>query len=130
MIYATIKLNKINQKMKIIIKWLISSVSLILVSYLIPGFGFDSFVIVLIAAFIFGIVNAIIRPLVLILTLPINIITLGLFTFVINALMLWLTHKLVPGFYIINFSTAVWAGLVYCIINLLINVLIINDNDK
>lgn len=108
---------------RFIIRLLISSVSLILVAYLIPGISFNSYSTVIVAALILGIMNAIVRPIILILTLPINILTLGIFTFIINALMLWLVHLLLPGFHITNFYTAIWGALIYWIINWGINLL-------
>lgn len=116
--------------MKFIIKCLISSVTLIVVAYFIPGISFDSFLTVLITALILGIINAIIRPIILLFTIPINIITLGLFTFIINAFMLWLVHLLVSGFHITNFTTAIWAALIYWLINWIMNLLFIDDSDK
>lgn len=109
--------------MRFIIRWLISSISLILVAYFIPGISFDSFTTVLLAALILGVINAIIRPIILILTIPINIITLGLFTFIINALMLWLVNLMLSGFVITDFYQAIWGALIYWLINWAINLL-------
>jgi putative membrane protein len=109
--------------MRFIIRCLISAVTLVLVSYLIPGIGFDSFLTVVLAALVLGIINAVIRPLILFLTLPLNILTLGLFTFVVNGLMLWLVHMLLSGFEILNFSSAIWGAIVYWIVNWIINIL-------
>jgi len=115
---------------KFIIRLLISAVSLIIVAYLIPGITFDSYLTVLFAALILGIVNAIIRPVILILTLPINILTLGIFTFIVNAFMLWIVHLLISGFHITNFSTAIWGALIYWIINWIINIFFIEPDDN
>lgn len=114
--------------MKFIIRWLLSSISLILVAYFIPGITFDSFLSVLMAALILGIINAFIRPIIIILTIPINILTLGFFTFIINALMLWLVSIMLSGFNIINFYQAFWGALIYWILNLIINLLFENKN--
>lgn len=113
--------------MKIIIRWLVSAISLIIVAYFVPGISFSSFWIVLLTALVLGIINAVIRPIILILTLPINILTLGLFTFIINALMFWLVYLMVPGFSIANFSIAIWGALIYAIINWAINLIFIED---
>lgn len=113
--------------MKIIIRWLLSVLALILVQYLFKGISFESFGTVMIAALVLGIVNAIIRPIVLILTLPINIITLGLFTLIINALMFWIVYKIVPGVEMTNFSAAFWGALIYTFINWFLNLFIIED---
>lgn len=114
--------------MKFIIRWLLSAISLILVSYFIPGITFDSFLSVLMAALILGIINATIRPIILILTIPVNILTLGFFTFIINALMLWLVSMMLSGFDITDFYQAIWGALIYWIINWIINLLFENGN--
>lgn len=116
--------------MKFIITWLISSISLIIVAYFIPGISFTSFYIVLFTAIVLGIINAIIRPLIIILTIPINVITLGIFTFFINALMFWLAHLIISGFQITNFMAAFWGAIVYWIINLLLNIIFTKENKQ
>ena len=115
--------------MKFFIRWLISAITFIIVAYLFASFQFDSFTAVLIAAIVLGIINAIIRPIVLILTLPINIVTLGLFTLVINAFMLWIVHLIVPGFEIAGFWAAIWGGIIFWIVNWFIS-LFFKDSDK
>ncbi|MBU1951436.1 phage holin family protein, partial [Patescibacteria group bacterium] len=71
--------------MKILIKWLVSTIAIIITAYLLPGVEVDGFVAALIASLVLGLINAFLKPLLVILTLPINIISLGLFTLVINA---------------------------------------------
>lgn len=103
--------------MKFIIRWLVNSIGLLVTAYLIPGIRFENYITALVAALVLGIINAIIRPILLILTLPINILTLGIFTLFINALMFWLAGKVVPGFYITDYGTAFWAALVFSLIS-------------
>ena len=105
----------------LILRWLINALVLILISQLIPGFIVTSFYSALIAALLLGLVNATIRPILLILTIPINIITLGLFTFVINAVMLLLVSTVVKGFSITSFSSALLGGLILWLVSLLVN---------
>lgn len=107
--------------MKLVLRWLIYAGGLLFVAYLIPGVSVFSFYSALIAALILGLINALIRPLVIILTLPINIFSLGLFTFIINALMLWLTSTIVKGFDVANFGSALWAALIIWAIALFTN---------
>lgn len=107
--------------MYFILRWLLNSFILILVAYLTPGVSFQSFWSALITAAVFGIINAFIRPLMLILTLPVNILTLGLFTLVINALMFWLTSAVVRGFQVSGFAAAFWGALIYWLIVTIIN---------
>jgi len=91
----------------LIFRWVINAIALLLVAYLVPGFVVASFYNALIAALVLGLVNALIRPLLFILTLPITILTLGLFTFVINALMIWFVSTVVDGFDVAGFTPEV-----------------------
>jgi putative membrane protein len=92
--------------MKILLTWLISTLALLISAWLIPGAKIESFWSALIASLVLGIVNAVIRPILVILTLPINLLTLGLFTLVTNGLMVWLASAMLAGFSIANFLTA------------------------
>ena len=106
-----------------LLRWLLNTFILMLVAYIVPGIGFASFWSALITSAIFGLINAVIRPLMIILTLPINILTLGLFTLIINALMFWLASTIVKGFDVANFAAAFWGALAYWIIITVINYL-------
>lgn len=114
--------------MKFLIKLLISAITLIVVSYIVPGFEFSSFGSVLVAALVLGIVNAIIKPLIVLLTLPVNILTLGVFTLVINAFMFWIVYWVVPGFNISGFATAIWGAIAYWLINWMIQLIFQEDS--
>lgn len=106
--------------MSLLLRWLISAVALLGITQVVPGFRVASFGTALVASLILGLVNVIVRPILLILTLPLNILTLGLFTFVINALMLLLAASLVSGFSIAGFWPALLAALILSIVNLLL----------
>lgn len=104
--------------MRIIERWIVFSIAIYLTAqYLLPGVHVANFSTALVAAIGLGLINAIIRPIVLILTLPINILTLGLLTFVINALMVLLVAQVVPGFGVDNFWWALIFSLVVSVIN-------------
>ena len=107
--------------MRLLLRWLISALTLMLVAYYVPGIAVVTFYSALIAALILGLVNAIIRPLVVILTLPVNILTLGLFTLVINALMFWLASSVVKGFYVSGFMAAFWGALIMWLVSWVVN---------
>lgn len=109
--------------MYILLRWTLNSLILMLVAYLTPGVSIASFLTALIVSVIFGLINAVIRPIVLILTLPINILTLGLLTFIINALMFWLAGAIIKGFEIHNFASAFWGALTYCVIVTIISLI-------
>ncbi len=102
--------------MKILINWLISGIAVVVSSYLLPGVHVADFFVALVVALVLGIINAILRPVLIILTLPINLITFGLFIFVINALLVMLTTALVPGFTVDNFGWALLFSLVLSLI--------------
>jgi len=110
-----------------ILRWILNALILLLVSYIVPGVHFTSNWSLFLTVIIFGLINALIRPLVIILTLPVNILTLGLFTLVINALMFWLTSTVVKGFEVANFWAAFWGALVYWLIVMFVNSL---DNHR
>lgn len=97
--------------LSLLLIWLVNALALLIVSSLIPGFRIEGLFSALVVALVLGFVNAIIRPLVLLLTLPITIVTLGLFIFVINALMLLLVSSIVKGFTIEGFAPAFWAAI-------------------
>ncbi|MBU0531577.1 MAG: phage holin family protein [Candidatus Uhrbacteria bacterium] len=110
--------------MFLLLRWVVVSIALLGVAYLVPGFEVASFYIALLAALVLGLANAVVRPLIFILTLPVTIITLGLFTFVINALMLWLTASVVPGFEITGFVPAVMGAIILWLVGWVTNALI------
>ncbi len=102
--------------MYLIARLVLNALALMLVAYLIPGVTVTSFVMALFAAIIIGLVNALIRPLLQVLSFPVTILTLGLFTLVINALMFWIAAALAPGFSVSGFGPAFWGGLVFSVI--------------
>jgi putative membrane protein len=113
----------------LLFRWLVNAGGLLLVSYLFDGIQVAGLGWALIAALFLGVVNALIRPVVLILTLPINILSLGLFTFVVNALMLWLVGNLLAGFRVDGFWPALGGSLVLGLISFAINSLV-NDQGR
>lgn len=110
--------------MPLLLRLLLNALAVILVSYIVPEVQVSGFFTALIAAFVIGLVNAVIRPVLLLLSLPINILTLGLFTLVINALMFWLASALVPGFRVTSFGAALLGSIVFWLISWATNVLI------
>lgn len=106
---------------RFITTWLITAISLLITAYFIPGFQIDGIVSAIIAAAIIGLVNAIVRPVLFLLTLPITILTLGLFSFVVNALTLWFASAFSPGFEINGFIPALIGSLVLSVVSGLLN---------
>ena len=109
----------------LIIRILINGIALMATASLINGIYADGFVAVLVAALVLGIVNAIIRPIIMVLTLPLNFLTLGLLTFVINGLMLKLTSVVVSGFDVVGFWPAIVGALVLSVISTVLSWLIL-----
>ncbi|MFA6588358.1 MAG: phage holin family protein [Patescibacteria group bacterium] len=105
----------------ILIRWFINALIVILVTYIVPGISVKSFYTALIVALILGILNAIIRPILVILTLPINLLTLGLFTLIINAVLFWLVSTIVKGFTVEGFGPAFLGALVLWLFSFLTN---------
>ncbi len=101
--------------MGLIWRWVLNALGLILVAYLLPGMQVDSFYIALITALLLGIINITIKPLLLFFTLPITILTFGLFAFVVNALLLWFVSSFVDGFFVADFVTALLASVLLSI---------------
>jgi len=103
--------------MSFLLQWLVSGVAIIITAYLLPGVALEGFLAALVTALVLGLVNAIIRPILILLTLPLNILTLGLFTLVINALLIMLAASIVPGFAVQGFWWALLFGVVLAIVN-------------
>ena len=99
--------------MKLLFKWLLSATALLAVAHLYGGVQVQSFSSALIAAFVIGLCNTLLRPVLVLLTLPVTILTLGLFLFVINALMFWLASSLLNGFQVQGFGAALLGSLIY-----------------
>jgi len=111
----------------LLIRWLILSVAIIIAAYLLPGIAVASFWSALFAALVLGFLNAFFRPILLILTLPINVFTIGLFTFVINAFLLQMTSGVIGGFAVRGFGWALLGSIVISIISGLLNAMISNQ---
>jgi len=103
--------------MAMLINWLLAALAIMATAYLLPGVSLSGFVPALVTALVLGLVNAFIKPVLLLLTLPINILTLGLFTLVINALLIMLVSKLVSGFQVQGF----WWALVFSVVLTVVN---------
>ena len=106
--------------MKLILKWLLSAVALLLVAHLYSGVVVDSFTAALVAALVIGLLNMVVRPVLVVLTLPVTLLTLGLFMFVINALMFWSASGLLAGFHVRGFVAALLGSLMYSVLGVVI----------
>jgi putative membrane protein len=109
--------------MSILLKWLMMALAIIITSYLVPNVVIASFWTALWLALFLGIINMALRPILILITLPINILTLGLFTFVINALLVLLSSSVIKGFEVNGFWTAMLFSIVLSIISYLLNII-------
>jgi putative membrane protein len=106
--------------MKILVKWLLSAVALLAVAHLYGGVAVSSFGAAMVAALVMGLLNAVVRPILIILTLPLTLVTLGLFLFVINAAMFWSAAAVLDGFQVQGFGAALIGSLIYTVLGLVI----------
>jgi putative membrane protein len=107
--------------MKLIFKWLLSAVALLAVANLYSGVEVTSFGAALVAALVIGLFNGVLRPVLVVLTLPVTLVTMGLFLFVINALMFWAAASILDGFQVRNFGAALLGSLIYSTMGLVID---------
>jgi len=112
---------------RLLIVWLINALALLAVSYLIPSVQVAGFGAALVAALVLGLVNAVIRPLLILLTLPVTILTLGLFIFVINGLLFLAVANLLEGFEVAGLWPAIVGAIVYSVISWLLSALVLGD---
>ena len=108
--------------MLLVLRWLLLAAALLLVAYLYPGVTVTSFGAAMIAAFVLGLLNTVVRPLLVLLTLPVTLLTLGLFLFVINALMFWWAASVFDGFKVTGFGAALVGSLIYSLCAMVIDV--------
>ena len=115
--------------MGLLVRWLILTAAIMVASYLISGIVVNGFFSAFFAAAILGVLNVFFRPILLILTLPINILTLGFFTFIINAVLLKMASSVISGFEVHGFWSAVFGGLIISVVSWLLNSFI-NDQGR
>ena len=102
--------------MRLLLVWILSAIALLVVAYLYPGVQVQDWKAAAVAALVLGLVNTLVKPILIILTLPVTILTLGLFLLVINALCFWLVANLVPGFHVTGFWAAMLGAILYSLI--------------
>lgn len=107
--------------MKLLLRWLLLAAALLFVAYVYDGVTLKGYQAALIAAFVIGLLNTFVKPLLVILTLPVTVITVGLFLFVINALMFWGAASMLDGFNVTGFKAALVGSLIYSVLSYLIN---------
>ena len=111
--------------MRLLLIWLINAAALLALKYILPSITVDSFVTALIVALVLGFINTVIRPIFVILTLPVTILTPGLFLLVINGLLFWAVGSFVPGFHVDGFWSGVFGAIIYSIISWALSAIIL-----
>ena len=112
--------------MKLILRWLISALALLALPYLMSGITVSSFYIALIVAVVLGLINAVVRPILILLTLPVTVLTLGLFLLVINGLLFWFVGSFVEGFHVSGFWAGFFGAILYSLITWAANALLLD----
>jgi putative membrane protein len=115
--------------MRLLLTWLINALALLALKYIMPSITVDSFMTALIVAVVLGLINTLIRPLFVLLTLPVTILTLGLFLFVINGLLFWAVGSFVPGFHVDGFWAGVFGAIIYSIISWALSALLLSKKN-
>jgi putative membrane protein len=113
--------------MRLILRWLINAAALFVLPYLFSSIRVKDFVVALIVALVLGLINAVVRPVLILLTLPVTILTLGLFILVINALLFWFVASFVDGFDVGGFWSAFWGAIAYSLISWAVSALLLGD---
>lgn len=111
--------------LRLLVVWLVHTLALLGVAYLLPGVSVSSFGTALVAALVLGLVNAVIRPILILLTLPATILTLGLFIFIINGLLFWAVGSFIQGFVVAGFWWGVLGAIVYSLVSWLLSALVL-----
>ncbi len=110
--------------MQILVALLLNALALIITANLVPGFKVDSFTSAILAAIVLGVINTFIKPVLVVLTLPLNVLTLGLFSFVINAVVLWLASAVVPGLMLDGWVPAILAAVVLSVVSTVLSMVL------
>ena len=110
---------------RLLVVWLINALALMAVAYLMPSIQISSFGAALIAALVLGLVNAVIRPVLVLLTLPVTILTLGLFIFVLNGLLFWMVGTWLQGFEVAGFWPAVFGAILFSLVSWALSALVL-----
>lgn len=116
--------------LNLFIVWLINAVALLLLPYLVSSIRIEGIVTALVVVLVLGVVNTLLRPLLILLTLPVTLLTLGLFIFVINALLFLMVAHWVDGFYVGGFWSALFGSLLYSIVSWLLSALILGKKER
>lgn len=111
--------------LRLLVVWLINALALMAVAYLMPSIQVSSFGAALVAALVLGLVNAVVRPVLVLLTLPVTILTLGLFIFVLNGLLFWMVGTWLEGFHVAGFWPGVFGAILFSLVSWALSALVL-----
>ena len=129
MFYKILKSDRKGKAMILLLRWILFTLAIMFVAWLVPGIGVENLQSAMLVTVIMALINIFIRPLIVFITLPINILTLGIFTLVINALLFMLAGYIAPGFYVDGFLPAFLGSLVLSFLGLIINMVSLHNAD-
>ena len=115
--------------MRLLLKWLINAAALFVLPYLFSSIQVKNFLVALLVALLLGLINAVVRPILILLTLPVTLLTLGLFILVINAALFWFVASFVEGFHVAGFWAAFWGTIAYSILSWAVAALVLPERD-
>lgn len=124
-----LSLKALFNRMRLIAKWIIVALAFLALPQIVPGIAISAFSTALIVAFFWGLANIVIKPIILLVFLPINLLTLGLFTFVVNTILFWGIASFVKGFYVAGFIPAFWGALAMSAVGMFAHFLLKERND-
>ena len=113
--------------MRLLLVWLVNALALIAVAYLMPGVSVASFGSALVAALVLGLINAVVRPVLVLLTLPVTLVTLGLFIFVLNGLLFWMVGAWLEGFEVAGFWSGVFGAILFSLVSWALSALVLKE---
>lgn len=116
--------------MRVLLVWILNAIALYLVTLVVPGVSVDNYLTAFIAAVLLSLVNTLVKPILIVLTLPVTILTLGLFLFVLNALLFWGVGSLLPGFHVAGFGAALLGVILFTIFGWLLSFLLPNQYER
>jgi putative membrane protein len=127
--FSTTQQQRNHETMRLLITWLINALALLALPYLMHTVTVSNFATALVAALFLGLVNTLIRPVLVLLTLPVTLVSMGLFILVINAFLFWLVAQVVEGFHVASFGSAFLAAILYSIISWALSTLILKNGN-
>lgn len=114
--------------MRLLLRLILNALAVVIVAWAVPGIIVTSYLSAILAGLVITVINAVLRPILQVLALPVTVLTLGFFALVVNALLFWLASTIVPGFFVTGFWPAFWGAIVFWLVSLLTNALLVETD--